>query len=271
MTDSFTTKWSQINNPAAGAMVDETSLYVPPGKEPITQRQLNLYYYFIFIRDILHKVNARKVLEVGCGRSTISLYLATYLGLNVAMLDNQPDAIEIAQKEFARFAIPAEFYVADALHTNLPETAFDATVSIGLAEHLDDVPTLFAEQYRLLKPGGVMISLNIPKKFSVQYLNRPFRLVQKWRGQFYGSIKKDYYRNKLKTKDYVAIAKEVGFKDVEVTEVCPFPVYTPLRREYDKKVTNFNKWILKIRGVFQKYPYKTNRIFSQAHFLVGYK
>lgn len=269
MYNSFSKKWSAMQGGVKEP--DETSLFVEPDGEPMTQRQLNLYYYFIFIKEILEKQGVKNVLEVGCGRGTISLYLALYLGLNVTLLDNDANAIEVAKKEFIRYGVLADFKVADALQTNLSQQSYDAVVSIGLAEHILEVSKLFFEQYRLLKPGGVMISLNVPKKFSIQYLNRPFRFFQKLRGQFYGSVKKDYYRSELKAKDYISIAKEVGFKQVTVTEVCPFPIYTPLNVKYDKYVTAINKWILKIRKLFLKYPYKTNHFFSQAHFLVGYK
>ncbi|HEY4524139.1 MAG TPA: hypothetical protein VJL36_00030, partial [Candidatus Paceibacterota bacterium] len=68
---------------------DEKSLFMAPGERPRTQRQLNLYYYFLFIERILKQTRAQKVLEIGCGRGTIASYLAKYLGLRLTLLDNE--------------------------------------------------------------------------------------------------------------------------------------------------------------------------------------
>jgi len=268
--ESFHSKWGTIHK---GNVVsaDEKSLYVEPGNKPTTQRQLNLWYYFLFIKGHLQKTGAKNVIELGCGRGTISLYLAQYLELNVTLMDNEEDAVAIAKEAFAKHNIPATFHVDDALKTQLPNNSFDATVSIGLAEHLDNVDDLFAEQYRLLKPGGMMISLNIPKKFSIQSLNTVHRFIKKLFGAYKNSVRKDYYRNTLKPQEYAALARKAGFKDVKVTHVCPFPIYVPITMKTDKRITKIRKGILKLRSLVQKYPYKTNAIAAQAHFLVGYK
>lgn len=269
--NSFASKWQGIHTKPDSVAVDETSLYVPKGAAPITQRQLNLYNYFLFIQERLEKIGARDVLEIGCGRGTIALYLASYLGMNLSLLDDNADAIEIAKKGFADLDLQAQFYVDDALKPQLPDESFDVIVSIGLAEHLDDVDSLFAHQYRMLRPGGVMVTLNIPKKFSVQSLNTVLRSIKKLFGTYKESVRKDYYRNTHKPAAYKAFAEKVGFKDIELMNVCPFPVYVPMSMKMDKRVTSFRKFILKMRKLFMRYPYKTNYTMSQAHFLVGYK
>ena len=267
--NSFNTKWSKIKN---NQTIDEKSLFVDVGNEPITQRQLNLYYYFLFIKNILNG-KVTNVLEVGCGRGTISLYLAKHLGLNVSLLDNESGAIDLAKTEFVKHGQSAQFYVADVLQTGIARQSFDAITSIGLAEHFkeEEIENLFKEQYDLLRPGGVMISLNIPKKSSIQFLNTTMRFIKKIFGQYKESVSKDYYRNSFKPEDYQRIAKKVGFKNISIVNVCPFPIYTPIKMSTDKNITKINKLVLKIRGVFQKFPYKTNYLFSQAHFLVAYK
>lgn len=268
---SFKDRWSNIKNRSNNSSADESSLFVDINQEPITQRQLNLYYYFIFIKEILKKIEAKNFIEIGCGRATTSLYLARYLNLKAALLDNEKEAIAIARSEFIKKGLTADFYVADALNCNLADNSFDAIISIGLAEHINDTGQLLKEEYRLLRPGGVMISLNVPKKFSIQFLNTIMRFLKKIFGQYKESVRKDYYRNDLGPKDYTKIAEKIGFKNIKIINVCPFPIYTPIKLATDKKITKVNKFILKIRGLFLPYPYKTNYLISQAHFLVGYK
>jgi ubiquinone/menaquinone biosynthesis C-methylase UbiE len=269
---SFNKKWSGIKD-KQGAKIDESSIYVNVGQKPVTQRQLNLYYYFLFIKNIIAKQNAKDILEVGAGRGTISLYLAEYLHLNLSLLDNVADAMTIAKKKFTEHGQSAEFYVDNALGSNLASQSFDSIVSIGLAEHFkeDEVKNLFQEQFRLLRSGGVMISFNIPGKFSIQFLNTIMRFFRKIFGSYSESIKKDYYRNSLRPSDFKKLAKEAGFEKMEIVNACPFPIFTPLKLTNDKKITKIYKVILRIRSLFIKYPYKTNYLVSQGHFLVAYK
>ncbi|MBI5401573.1 class I SAM-dependent methyltransferase [Candidatus Wolfebacteria bacterium] len=267
---TFDNKWIDIKN-RVGAEADEKSLFVAPGNNPVTQRQLNLYNYFLFIKNLVRDGRFKDILEVGCGRGTMSLYIKEYLNKDVALLDKEIAAIDLAKKDFEKRKLRANFHVGDALKTQLTEESFDAIVSVGLAEHIDDVGGLFKEQYRLLRPGGVMISLNIPKKFSIQILNIAMRFVKKILGKYKAKVKSDYYRNKLQARDYARIAEEAGFKNVKIVHACPFPLFTPIDISLDKKITKLYKVILAVRRVFQEYPYQTNSLFGQAHFLVGYK
>ena len=245
----------------------ERSLFVDVGQLPTTQRQLNLYYYFIFIREIFKSRQIREALELGAGRGTISLYLAKYLGLKVTLLDSEPVAMVIAREGFAAQNQKAEFIVGDALATGLPDGSFDAIVSIGLAEHFSpaEVAKLLAEQYRLLRPGGVMISLNIPKKFSIQSLNTLWQFVRHFKKR------PDYFRNRLKASNYARLARQAGFSAVATTHVCPFPIWVPVSVVTDRRLTTFRRFILKLRAYFQPYPFKTNSLIAQAHFLVAHK
>ncbi len=245
----------------------ERSLFVEPGAAPMTQRQLNLYYYFLFIKKILAARGTKKVLEVGAGRGTISLYLAKYLGLEMTLLDDVPEAMALAREDFTRHNVPAEFVVGDALAAKLPDASFDAVVSIGLAEHFPPaaVGQLFAEQYRLLRPGGVMISLNIPQKFSIQSLNWFNKILH------LDPKRPDYFRNKLKTRDFARLARQAGFTKVTTTHVCPFPIWVPVSPRFDRFITSLRRAHLRLRSLFMSYPFKTNPLVAQAHFLVGEK
>ena len=269
--EAFHGKWAAIQKGGAESNLEEKSIYVEKGDIPRTQRQLSLYNYFLFIQEHLKNIGAKNVIELGCGRGTIGLYCRTYMGLDVTLMDNEENAIGIAREAFGSRNLDAHFLVGDALKTGIPQGSYDATVSIGLAEHLDNVEELFAEQLRILRPGGVMISLNIPKKFSVQHLNFVMRTFKKCIGLYKGKIFKDYYRNTYSARQYAQFAKNIGFTNVAVTHVCPFPIYVPIRRSTDRRIVTVRRGILALRKLFMHYPYKTNRVMAHAHFLVAYK
>jgi len=134
----FHEKWAKIRAGGQESNTEEKSIYVEKGEVPRTQRQLSLYHYFLFIKEQLGKVGARNVIEIGCGRGTIGLYCKTYLGLDIALMDNEEDAIRIAREAFASHGLDAQFIVGDALHMDVADNSYDAVVSIGLAEHLDN-------------------------------------------------------------------------------------------------------------------------------------
>jgi len=250
---------------------DEKSLYVPKGEEPKTQRQFDTLWCSLFVQNVLKEANVKTVIEVGAGRGTLSLYLASNLGLGVSLLDNEEDAIAIAQSEFDTYGQRAVFYTRDVLQTGLDENSYNAVVSLGLAEHFESLDELFREQYRILKPGGVMVSLNIPKKFSIQFLNTAMRGIKKLFGAYTESVRKDYYRNTFSAREYERAAQEAGFQHTSITHIGPFPLYTPVSTQTDRFVMKVHKRMLAVRGVFLENPYKTNSVIAQAHFLVGYK
>lgn len=271
MTEEFSHKWSKIRS--AGTDADEKVLFVEPGEVPATQRQVIFYHEFLFVKKLLDRPQTIEVLEVGCGRGTMGLFLAAYLGKKMTLLDNAPDAIEIARSEFSRRGKTAKFLVADALNAGLLGESFDACISIGLAEHFErsDLEQLYREQYRMLRPGGVMISLNIPKKFSIQYLNTLYRVYKKRFGNYTQSVRKDYFRSGVTPREYKAIAERVGFKNVSVTFTCPIPIFTPVSQKNDRRLAAFYRQALKFRGWFEEYPFKTNSLAAQEHFLVAYR
>jgi SAM-dependent methyltransferase len=269
--EDFRAKWSAIRAGGREMNLEEKSIYVERGDVPRTQRQLSLYWCFRFIRAHLERIDARSVIEIGCGRGTIGLYCRDYLGLDVTLLDSEEEAIQIAREAFEAHGLDATFAVDDALHTDLPDGAFDATLSIGLAEHLDNVEELFAEQLRILRRGGLMISLNIPKKLSVQHLNYAMRMIKKPLRLYTDRIFKDYYRNAYTAEEYARFARNVGFASAEVTHVCPFPIFVPIRRSTDRTITTVQRGILRLRGLVMPYPYQVNRLIAKEHFLVARK
>ncbi len=271
---AFDAKWSSINEEDKGRdNTEEKSIFVDVGNMPQTQRQFNLFHYFEWIKHELLAHKAHDVLEIGCGRGTIGLYMRKHMGLKVSLLDNVESAIVLAKAEFKQHNLDAEFFVEDVLKTHFPDNSFDAVVSIGLAEHFEghEIEALLKEQYRILRPNGVMVSLNIPKKFSIQYLNIVMRTVKKLLGTYHGDVRKDYFRNSLTPKNYEVLAKGAGFKDVYTMRTFPFPFFIPIRMTTDRALTKFFLFIVRLRRIFQKYPYKTNALFAQSHFLVGTK
>ena len=270
---TFDSKWTNITSETAARKKDEEfSIFVPPGKKPVTQRQFNLFNYYEFIKNVVANRDYRNAIEIGCGRGTIALYMALYEKLSVICNDSEKSAIELARRNFDYYGAKnsAEFMISDAATISLSDNSVDISASIGLLEHLEDYRPILREQLRILRPGGVLISLNIPKKNSVQNLNKIYRKII---GLLMPSkpLKPDYYRNKDTPEEYEARAKEIGFTDVYTVNVNPFPLFTPLHPSVEPWITALYRMVLFVRRLYLHYPFKTGYGVSQAHFLVGFK
>ncbi|MDD4900562.1 MAG: class I SAM-dependent methyltransferase [Patescibacteria group bacterium] len=261
----FEQKWAEAKKKKAG---EESDVYVPVGRKPATQRQFNLYHFFEYIGRQAEKYGSKNSLEVGCGRGTISLYLNKYLNLRVTATDISDKSVALARENFANHHGLGEIIKADAEKLPFADNSFDLAVSIGLAEHFKDYSRVYAEQYRVLRPGGVMISLNVPKKKSIQIFNDIFRYFKKISGS---KLKEDYFRNADKPKDYSKAAEKVGFQKVDTFYVSSFPLFTPVGQKAEKVLADFYNFVYKLRGLVMPYPFKGSKLLAQAHFLTAKK
>lgn len=99
------------------------------------------------------------LLDVGAGTGGIALAaLAMYPGLQVTGLDLTPEMLEIAKN--APGGGRVEWVLGDAQHLPFPNESFDAVTSGYLARNVPDLARAFAEQARVLRPGGRMACLD---------------------------------------------------------------------------------------------------------------
>lgn len=263
MNELFEQKWGEI---LAKKRWDEFSLFVPKGEKPKTQRQFNLYSYWQFIHGLIKDKQYTNGAEFGCGRGTISLFLTAYDGLKMKLIDNAVEGINLAKDNFKMFNVDGEFILVDAAATGLTDNSVDIVVSIGLLEHIPDYATVLKEKYRILRPGGIMVSLNIPKKTSVQILNIWYQKLFKPQG-----VRKDYYRNSDKPEQYLSATRAAGFRDCFYYNANPFPIFTPIPLWLERVFAFVYRGIMAVRRLYKKYPMETSYALSQGHFVVGYK
>lgn len=263
----FAEKWQSSS--ADKKSREEWSIFVKPGDVPRTQRQFSLYWYAEFIRQAIKGRGFKKGIELGCGRGTASLYLHKVDGLDVTLVDVSPEAVHLAQENFGYHSGRAEFIVADSAALPCAENSFDLVTMIGLLEHFTDYRPALRECLRVLRPGGMLVTLNIPKKNSVQNLNDAYRWLLRLNRKT--ALKKDYFRNEDTAEQYVAATKEVGFVGVAMTYVNPFPLFVPVSEQADRRITTVNRWLINLRRLWRPYPFATGKRLAQAHFVVATK
>ncbi|HEX4609685.1 MAG TPA: methyltransferase domain-containing protein [Urbifossiella sp.] len=93
--------------------------------------------------------------DIGCGYGATARYLAARHGAAVTGLTITP-----AQYKYAVAATPGDnprYLLRDWLANDLPATAFDAAYAIESTEHMEDKARVFAEAFRVLRPGGRLV------------------------------------------------------------------------------------------------------------------
>lgn len=126
--------------------------------------------------NLLHRYNCKKLLDLGCGQSMITLEASKFC--NVTGLDIS----EVALKPMKELGLKnAVFVVGDCRALPFPDCSFDVIVAAELIEHLtkEDGVKLLLEAKRVLQPGGkLIITTPIRKNALIQFYNRTsFRIL----------------------------------------------------------------------------------------------
>ena len=100
-----------------------------------------------------------KMLDFGCGTGAHTWYLARE-GFDAYAFDGSESAIKRAKERFEREHLKAHFDVLDALDVNYPDGYFDAVIDnvCVYGNLLDNINTMYANIYRMLKTGGKLLT-----------------------------------------------------------------------------------------------------------------
>ncbi|HKZ51067.1 MAG TPA: class I SAM-dependent methyltransferase, partial [Dehalococcoidia bacterium] len=131
---------------------------------------LSLFQYRRWHRFLLHRLELTapaRILDMASGTGAVALQLARRPGLQVVAADiTRPmlrQALARARRNGLRQALHFAECTAEAIP--FPDAAFDAVIFTYLLRYVSDVPAALEELARVLKPGGMMLSLDfgVPK------------------------------------------------------------------------------------------------------------
>lgn len=251
-------------------------------KKPVNQIQLAFRNHWITFSQIIKKYQLsklkKKVLEVGCGRGSLSAYFSD-AGYECTLNDSSKKAIQIAKKNFNKFNLAADFNIGDCRNLSFKDNSFDIIFSIGLLEHFKNPNDAIREQVRILKPGGIIISYIVPK----------FNSKVQERYKFFCDIlisehaksetirKQSIFRSRLGIKTYKKIYKTLNLKKIFSSGIYSLPMishsydfpFTLMRKETEKILVKYFIKILKSYN--KKNPWLCSEQYGQAILISGQK
>jgi SAM-dependent methyltransferase len=124
-----------------------------------------------------------RVLDLGSGAGTDSLVAAQMVGAQgrVTGIDMTPEMLAKARAAAAAMsAANVEFVEADAERLPFPDESFDVVISNGVIDLIPDKDAVFAELFRVLRPGGRMQIADVTIQNPVSEEGR--RKIDLWTG-----------------------------------------------------------------------------------------
>lgn len=155
----------------------------------------------------------QRILEMGCtvGNSLVAVARA-FPQAEVHGLDVGAGLLQYAHARAAHLGVALHFKQASAEDTGYPDNHFDLVFSSAMLHETSSkaLPRIFAECLRVLKPGGVMVHLEVPFRAESADL---FALV---RADFESRYNNEAFWMGAVSADMDGLAKHTGFSDVAV-------------------------------------------------------
>lgn len=196
--------------------------------DPKNQIQFAFRQHWLLFNELLGGMDlaGKKILEVGCGRGSLSMYFAN-AGAECTLLDSSESIIDVAAGLFRENHLTGTFDVGDALKLPYEDNYFDVVFSIGLLEHFDEVKAPLEEQLRVLKTGGTLFVYVVPQ--NDQNLQQNYEWINAVLKTYHDDketteLKEDVYRTEYLAPHYLKALKEIGYEHFQASDVYSVPM-----------------------------------------------
>ena len=115
------------------------------------------------IAEALSTTANSPVLDLGSGLGGPARTLVELTGCTVTGIDLTPEFCEVATalSQWLGLSDRVHFQVGDATATGLPDASVDAALTVHVAMNIPDKPALYAEAFRVVRPGGRFVVYDV--------------------------------------------------------------------------------------------------------------
>ena len=167
---------------------------------------------------------AKYILDAGCGIGGTAIYLAKkYPHINFVGITEISEHIEMAKNlaKENKVIFNTDFILKDFINTDFPSNQFDAIYLVESSCYAFNKHILLREMYRILKPGGVLVIIDI---FLTDVQLNPFlKTIYAWFCKGWG------LKNLIKFSEFRDFLKTEGFHDIETRDLTKNVMCTILR------------------------------------------
>jgi len=189
-----------------------------------------------------------KVLDVGCGVGGPMREIARFSGANIVGLNLNEYQLQRAAHHNKRYGMEGlcSLLLGDFMHVPAPDESFDAIYEIEATPHAPSKEGVYAEMYRLLKPGGSLCGYEWCMTDKYDPSNEEHKKIK------YGVEIGNGLPEIASTTHVIESLKKVGFEVLEVTdfgiptEQNPIPWYDPLDAKFTLsgiRHTQMGRWL----------------------------
>jgi ubiquinone/menaquinone biosynthesis C-methylase UbiE len=194
-----------------GAVFDKAASLYSLGRQGGQMNDMRGNTVIAHLYEMFPDLEPKKILEMGCtvGNSLVAVKRA-FPAAECTGLDVGASLLRYARARAAHLGVELNFVQGNAEETDFPDNSFDFVYSSAMLHETSNkaLPRIMAECFRVLRPGGVMIHLEVPFRadmadafdlvradYETRYNNEPF-----WLG--------------ATEADYAVLAKQAGFTDI---------------------------------------------------------
>lgn len=149
-------------------------------------------------RIAAHLGAGSRVLEVAPGPGYLAIALAVFSGASVTGLDISRTFVRIATDNAREAGVRVDFEQGDAADLPFPDGRFDFVVCRAAFKNFSRPLVALNEMYRVLKPGGTALIIDLRKDFSGRALSG----YLKGRGWFDALVMRIIFNTMLKHRAY---------------------------------------------------------------------